>query len=226
MPKILVVEDDREFSNLIKDWLSAQGYLIESAHSGPDALHLLKLGSYDLVVLDVNLPGLSGLDVCRTYRQRGGSAPVIMLTVNKSIDDKEGGFDAGADDYLPKPFNFRELSARVKALLKRGQAPLSSNQLVAFGIVINLAEHSVSKDGVEINLMPKEFAILELLMKNAGQVFSADAILQRLWADETAATSETIRSYITKLRSKLDRPNQDSLIVTVHGVGYKFRREQ
>lgn len=225
MAKILVVEDDREFSNLIKDWLSAQGFLIELAHTGPDALHLLKLGSYDLVVLDVNLPGLSGLDVCRTYRQRGGSCPIIMLTVNQTIDDKEGGFDAGADDYLPKPFNFRELSVRVKALLKRGQAPLNSNHIEAFGVVVNLVEHSVTRNGVEITLMPKEFAILELLMKNAGQVFSAEAILQRLWTNEAAATSETIRSYITRLRSKLDRPGDDSLIVTVHGVGYKFRRE-
>lgn len=225
MAKILIVEDDREFSNLIKDWLSAQGYLIELAHSGPDALQLLKIGAYDLLVLDVNLPGLSGLDVCRTYRQRGGNSPVIMLTVNQTIDDKEGGFDAGADDYLPKPFNFRELSARVKALLKRGLAPINSNCIEGFGIAINLSEHTVTRDGIEVTLMPKEFAILELLMKNAGQVFSADAILQRVWANEAAATAETIRSYITRLRSKLDQPGGESLIVTVHGVGYKFRRE-
>jgi DNA-binding response OmpR family regulator len=185
-------------------------------------LRLLKQCQYDLIVLDVNLPAVSGLDVCRAFRHRGGTTPIIMLTVNQTIDDKEFGFDAGADDYLTKPFHVRELSARVKALLKRGGMPQQGSVLRAGTIEVNPQEHKVTKDGVTIDLMPKEFALLEFLMKHPNQVFNADTLVQRVWPSSSQATPETIRSHITRIRQKL---SDDSLIVTVHGLGYKLRIE-
>ncbi|HEY9720267.1 MAG TPA: response regulator transcription factor [Trichormus sp.] len=222
MAKILVVEDQQHFVDLINDWLSAEGYLVDCASTGSDALRLLKQCEYDLIVLDVNLPAVSGLDVCRAFRHRGGTTPIIMLTVNQTIDDKEFGFDAGADDYLTKPFHVRELSARVKALLKRGGMPQQGSVLRAGTIEVNPQEHKVTKDGVTIDLMPKEFALLEFLMKHPNQVFNADTLVQRVWPSSSQATPETIRSHITRIRQKL---SDDSLIVTVHGLGYKLRIE-
>lgn len=224
MTKLLLVEDEKEFAAAVKDWLTAQGYIIDCAHTGPEALSCLKTGSYDLVILDLNLPGLSGIDVCRTYRMHGGQAPMIMLTGNKTIDDKELGFDAGADDYLTKPFQLRELSVRVKALLKRGGKNLQDDVLVVRDLELDRKAHRVTRAGKEIDLLPKEFALLEFFMKNPGEVFSADALIQRIWPSDAEASPETIRSYMTRIRNKLQvTDDAEQLLVTKHGVGYKLQ---
>jgi DNA-binding response OmpR family regulator len=221
--KILVVEDHNEMSELIRDSLLALSYLVDSVTSGPEALNKLRLYEYDLIVLDLNLPGLCGIDVCRTYRQHGGNAPILMLTGNRTLGDKETGFDAGADDYLTKPFHFRELIARVKAMIRRGPGQSSQQEVLTAGsITLYLQEHRVMKNGLEILLLPKEFALLEFFLRHAGQVFSAEALIQRVWDSEKDASPETIRSYITRLRNKLGSTKEDPIIMTVHGVGYKF----
>jgi DNA-binding response OmpR family regulator len=221
--KILVVEDHSEMSDLIRDSLLALSFLVDTVTSGPEALNKLRMYEYDLIILDLNLPGLCGIDVCRTYRQHGGNTPVLMLTGNRTLGDKETGFDAGADDYLTKPFHFRELVARVKAMIRRGPGQSSKQEVLAAGsISLYLQEHRVVKDGSEILLLPKEFALLEFFLRHAGQVFSAEALIQRVWDSEKDASPETIRSYITRLRSKLGATKENPLIMTVHGVGYKF----
>lgn len=230
MAKLLLVEDHKEFAGLVQDWLVAQGHLVDCAATGAEALQILKMRQYDVLILDVNLPGLSGLDVCRTFRRNGGTTPVIVLTGNQTIDDKESGFDAGADDYLTKPFQMRELSARVKALLRRAHGQLQAAAITFGNVSLFPDEHRVTVDGDDITLMPKEFAILHFFMKHPGQVFSAEQLIQRVWATEAEASPETIRSYITRLRTKLkpattsqsDSSSVSPSIVTVHGVGYKF----
>ncbi len=224
MAKVLVVEDHAELSDLIRDALSANEYLVDCAATGPDALNQLRLYQYDLIILDLNLPGLSGIDVCRTFRQHNGDTPILMLTGNRTIDDKEIGFEAGADDYLTKPFHFRELVLRVKAMLRRGPGQSSKNNVLSHGdISLYLDEHRVTTDGVEVALLPKEFALLEFFLRHPGQVFSAEALIQRVWSSTSDSSPETIRSYITRLRSKLGSSNEDPVIVTVHGVGYKLK---
>lgn len=221
MTKLLVVEDQRDFADAIRDWLSAQGYLIDVAVTGAEALSCLKACEYDLIILDLNLPSVSGIDVARTFRSHGGTAPIIMLTGNRTIDDKELGFDAGADDYLTKPFNMRELSMRVKAQLKRAGVA-SDGSLTVRDVVVEPAAHKVTRGGKDVNLLPKEFSLLVFFLQHPGKVFSAEALIQRVWASDAEASPDTIRSYITRLRTKLGHDAEKPLIVTVHGVGYKL----
>jgi DNA-binding response OmpR family regulator len=223
MSKVLVVEDQTELSELIRDSLTAHDYLVDCAITGPEALNQLRQYQYDLIILDLNLPGLSGIDVCRTFRQHGGSTPVLMLTGNRTIDDKEIGFEAGADDYLTKPFHFRELTLRVKAMIRRGPGQSAHSDILSCGeIQLYLNEHRVTRGGDEVALLPKEYALLEFFLRHPGQVFSAEALIQRVWASTSDSSPETIRSYITRLRNKLGSSEQEPIIVTVHGVGYKF----
>lgn len=222
MTKLLLVEDEKDFAFAVKDWLGGQGYLVDLAHSGPEAVGCLRAGEYDLIILDWNLPGLSGIDVCKSFRGQGGRTPVIMLTGNRALDEKETGFDSGADDYLTKPFHMRELSMRVKALLRRS-SPAADDVLTVRDIALQPDEHRVMRNGVEVNLLPKEFSLLEFFIRNPGKVFSAEALIQRVWATESDASPDTIRSYITRLRQKLSTDdNERPLIVTVHGVGYRL----
>ncbi len=218
MVKLLLVEDQKDFADTVVDWLAAEGYMVDLAATGPDALGLLRTREYDLIILDLNLPGLNGLDVSRTFRRHGGTTPILMLTGNRSIDDKELGFEAGADDYLTKPFHMRELSLRVRARL--GGA--TKGILKVRDLVLIVDEHRVTRDGKSIDLLPREFALLEFFMKHPGKVFSAEALVQRVWSSTSDASPDTIRSHITRLRSKLGYDSDNSLIVTVHGVGYKL----
>lgn len=221
MTKLLLVEDQKDFADAVRDWLVAQNYLVDIANDGSEALQYLRSGEYDLLILDLNLPGVSGIDVARTFRRQGGKAPIIMLTGNKTIDDKELGFDAGADDYLTKPFNMRELSMRVKAQLRRTSA-VDDGCLEIGELKIFPDEHRVLKGGNEVTFLPKEFALLLFFAKNPGKVFSAEALIQRVWPSDAEASPDTIRSYITRLRNKLGVNGDKQMIVTVHGVGYKF----
>lgn len=222
MTKLLIVEDDKNFALALQEWLHGDGYLVDCAYTGPEALAQLKVNEYALIVLDVNLPGLSGIDVLRTFRGHGGKTPVLMLTGNKTIDDKELGFDAGADDYLTKPFQMRELSMRVKAILKRVSPSTQLNKLSVGSITLYRAEHRITMDGIEVELLPKEFNLLEFFLEHPGIVFNAEAIVRRVWPSSSDATPDTIRSYITRLRQKLGASKDNQIIATVHGVGYKL----
>lgn len=221
MPKILLVEDDSTFADVIVDWLGGEKYVVDLVGNGKEALQHLRFNQYDLVILDWGLPDLDGVSVCKQFRSNGGLTPVLMLTGKREIDDKETGLDAGADDYLTKPFNMRELSARLRALLRRPQAILSK-ELRARDVVVDTVQHKVLKSGKEIDLLPKEFDLLTFLMCHPGQVFSPDALLDRIWPTESDASKGAIRTYVNRIRGKIDVQGEPSMISNVHGVGYRF----
>lgn len=222
MAKILLVEDDSGISATVKDWLEKEFHMIEHTADGRDGLDMLRHYQFDLVILDWNLPGMTGVEICREYRQRGGVIPVIMLTGKADINDKVQGLECGADDYLTKPFDLKELSARVKALLRR-PTNVTGNQLQAKDLVLDIAARRLTKAGVEVQVGPKEFALMELFMKHPNQVLSTNAILDRVWPSESDATSDSLRTYIKRLRKKIDDgPAESSLIKNLPGQGYRF----
>lgn len=221
MAKILIVEDEFDFSEPIRAFLAREHHVVEVVENGLEAADRLKFYKYDVIILDWMLPGLQGVDVLRQFRGQGGSTPVLMLTAKTATGEKITGLDAGADDYLTKPFEVGEVSARVRALLRRPQA-VTGNVLKQAHLVLERDSHRVTKVDAEIQLLPKEFALLEFFMRHPNQVFSAEALLDRVWASDSEASPETIRTYIKRLRQKIDLKDVPSLIQTVHGVGYKF----
>lgn len=221
MAKVLVVEDDRQLSNLIVDWLKGEGHLPEVAAKGADGLEYLRSFKFDLVILDWDLPGMSGLDVCREFRHSGGKTPILMLTGKTHIDEKAVGLDSGADDYLTKPFHFKELGARLRALLRR-PAAVQANILTAGCLTLDPSTRQVQASGKELSLQPKEFALLEFLMRHPNQPFSSEAIIERVWSSDTEAAPDTVRIQIMRLRNKIDQGGKESMIRTLHRVGYMF----
>lgn len=222
MAKILLIEDDKQLTQMIVAWLSTESHLIEVLHDGLDGLDNLRASNYDLVVLDWELPRMSGVDILATFRDEGGSTPVLMLTGRRTIDDKATGLDRGADDYLTKPFHMKEFSARVRALLRR-PVPFQANCLRVGNLTLEPGKHRVTKNGADIHLLPKEFALLEFFMRHPGDVFSPEALLQRVWHSETEATVEAIRTCIKRLRQKLDLGDKESVIETIARIGYRLR---
>jgi DNA-binding response OmpR family regulator len=222
MPKVLVVDDDVILAEVVTDALKADQYEVDWAANGEDGWAMLGSYKYDVLILDWQMPGKSGLELCKDYRKSGGTSPVLMLTGKGSLSNKEEGLDSGADDYLTKPFELRELRARVRALLRRPQV-FKPEALVARGIEIDGGAHRVQKDGVEVKLIPREFALLYFLMRHPNQVFSAEALLDRVWSNESDALPNAIRKCVERLRKKLDTDGQSSIIETVHGVGYMFK---
>jgi two-component system response regulator MprA len=197
-------------------------YQVELAYTGTEAADKLIHYAYDAVVLDWDLPHKSGLEIMREFRASGKMTPILMLTGKGDIQEKEAGLDAGADDYLTKPFHMRELGARLRSLLRRASSA-PSNVLTARDIKLNPSTFEVTKNGETIELLKREFALLEFFMRNPNRVFSADAILDRVWKSESDSTPEALRTTLGRLRKKIDSEKGDSLIKTVHGVGYKLQ---
>lgn len=223
MPKVLIVEDDVRLARVIDDWLTGESYAVDHVVSGPAALEKLKAVQYDVLILDWQVPGLTGLEVCKEYRANGGAGVVLMLTGKKEIANKEEGLDSGADDYVTKPFHMRELSARLRALMRRSRE-IKTNVIKIGDLELDSVSHVVTKADKELQLMPREYALLEFFMRNPGKVFSADNILDKVWSNYSEASPDTVRVHITKLRSKIDIEGQESLIKTLHRVGYKFEK--
>jgi len=219
MAKILLVEDDKDLAEVIHFALSSRGHSVQQVFNGKDCLECLRHSKFDLIILDWMMPLISGLEVCRTYRSLGGKTPILMLTAKAKVDDRELGLDSGADDYLTKPFDQKELAARVRALLRRPDAVVG-NVLQASDIVMDTVKFYVSKGGQELHLRPKEYSLLEFFLRHPNQAFSSDALLQRVWLDEAAATPDNLKTHIKLLRQKVDAGRSQSLIETVRGRGY------
>lgn len=222
MAKILLVEDDRELGCMISACLSYDHYTVESIGDGQQAVVLLKTSSYDLIILDWGLPGMSGIELCQRFRAVGGTTPILMLTARREIAEKERGLDCGADDYLTKPFDMKELSARIRALLRRSNGRLSQNDLSFGEIVLQPTNFQATYRGNELGLVAKEFALLELLMRHPGRVFDADEIISRVWTADEVSSHESVRQHIKNIRRKLSATGCPSLIQTIRGVGYKL----
>jgi DNA-binding response OmpR family regulator len=222
MTKILLVEDDRDLSAEIARNLAREGYLIDVAASGKEVSEYLFHAQYELFVLDWELPDTTGPDICRQIRASSmGATPVIFLTARRTITDKEIGFAMGADDYLSKPFEMKELIIRTRALLKR-PPQMRSRKLTVRNITLYPDSHEVYKDNQKVELFPKEFALLELFMSHPNQVFSPDALLKRIWPSDKDSSLDTLRMTIMRIRQKLSLSDNNPLIITLRNVGYRL----
>jgi len=202
--------------------LREHAYAVDVVRDGRVASEQLDAAEYDIVLLDVMLPSKSGLDVCRELRRAGSRVPVLMLTARHAIDDRVAGFDSGADDYLVKPFDFRELLARVRALVRRQALPLLPESIQAGPIAIDTRRHDVRVDGSPIVLTAREYALLEFFCRRTGDVVSREEIAQHVWDDRYDPLSNVIDVYVQRLRRKIDRPGQPSRIRAWRGAGYQF----
>ncbi len=221
MAKILIVEDEADLAELVKNWLVKDHHLVEIADDGLEALIRMETNNYDVVILDIMLPSVNGMEICKRYRKSGGSAGIIMVTAKGHVDDKETGLDSGADDYMTKPFQLKELAARVRAVLRRNHG--QAQDVMRFrDLEIDVNEFKVLKGGHEVHLLPKEFRLLEFFLRHPHQVFSAEDILSSVWESDTEALLDTVRGHITRVRKKLDTAGTPSIIATVYGVGYKL----
>jgi DNA-binding response OmpR family regulator len=224
MSKVLVVDDDQVLAKLVADWLKAEKFTVEVVHNGADAKALIQDFHYDAIILDWEMPDVTGLEILEQYRRGGGTALVLMLTGRDQIEDKESGLMKGADDYLTKPFHIKELIARLHAMLRRPRT-VYQEELQVGNLRMNPHTRYFSIDDKEIELLPKEFALLECFMRHPGQVFAADALLNRVWKSEKAVNNETVRTCIKRLRQKVDRDGEESRIETLYGAGYRLRIE-
>lgn len=228
MRRILLVEDDRRLARSYQRQLEAAGYLVEVAHDGDEAYRLMSSRNDDLdaIILDVLLPGRDGVTLCRDLRRAGVMVPIVLLTALDQTEDKVAGLDAGADDYVTKPFPFEELLARLRALGRRppGFEPhAAATRLEVGDLVIDLLRHEVLRGGEVIHLTVTEFALLELLARNAGRVLTRAQLTERIWPDGTEGASNVLNTYIHFLRDKVDRGRAQQMIHTVRGVGYSLR---
>jgi DNA-binding response OmpR family regulator len=221
MAKILVVDDDVDLANSVADLLNMEHHTVETVYTGSEGQDRLRLYSYDAVVLDWDLPGVKGVDILKDIRNQGNMTPVLMLTGKTTILDKETGLDSGADDYLTKPFNVREFAARMRALLRRASGQ-TSNILKVRDIELDPITFKVKKLGVEVILVRREFALLEFFMRHPNQVFSAEALLDRVWKSESDSSPEALRTCLTRLRKKIESDADHPLIRTMHGIGYRL----
>lgn len=226
MLKIFICEDNEELAADLQSMLSKDGHQVEHADCGADARELLQSREYDLLILDWELPDASGIDICKEFRARGGSTPILMLTGKGKTSDKEVGLDSGADDYLTKPFSAQELKARLRALTRRAERPYTGNVLTCEDISLDPSRFYATRGDTTLSLVPKEFALLEFFMRNPNQVFNPESLISHVWTADEDVSPDTLRTYIMNLRKKIDKSGQESLIETVHGLGYRFRKDE
>lgn len=221
--KVLVVEDNKKLAKYVAQSLSENAYIVDQVHDGEAGERMAGSGVYDLVILDIMLPGKDGIAVCKDLRAEGHDLPILMLTAKGELDDKLAGLDSGADDYLVKPFAMEELLARVRALLRR-PATVADSELSVQDLTLNNAAHTVTQAGTDISLTQKEYVILEYLMRHAGMVVTREQLIDHCWDFAYSAFSNITDVYIKQLRKKLN-DTDEKYIKTVRGVGYLLKSE-
>ncbi|MDO8486146.1 MAG: response regulator transcription factor [Candidatus Staskawiczbacteria bacterium] len=221
--RILIVEDEEALARIVKDGLKSKGYAVDHLSDGEKAVRRIRTthNEYDLIILDLGLPNKGGLDICKEIRKLNIDTPVLILTANGNLESKVSLFDAGADDYLVKPFEFDELFSRIRAITRRPKKTLSTELLVS-DIVLNPATQKVLRAGREIKLTLKEFRILEYFMRNPGRVLSREDLVSNIYDFDYDSFSNVLDVFINKLRNKIDKGRVNKLIETVHGVGYRL----
>jgi two-component system OmpR family response regulator len=222
--RLLIVEDEPKMARVLRRGLEEEGYAVDTSADGVDGLHMASENEYDAVVLDVMLPELDGVEVCRQMRERGRWAPVLMLTARDATSDRVRGLDAGADDYLTKPFSFEELLARLRALLRRG-ATQRPSVLSVGSLTLDPATRCVRFSGSELALSTKEFTLLEFFMRHPGEVLTRTQILDHVWDYNYDGTSNVVDVYVRYLRKKIDEPFGTRMLRTVRGAGYVLDQE-
>lgn len=224
MARILVVEDDTQVAVVVQEALESNNHVVDWVADGSDGLERISHYPYDLAIVDWNLPGLTGLEILKTYRESGGKMPILFLTGQSDVPNRVEALNLGADDYLIKPFAYAELMARIRALLRRPQQ-VQQKVIEAREISLDLNTCSVTRCGESVSLAPSEFALLELFMKNPGRLFSSKELLDRVFTLDSDATDEAVRQRILRLRKKIDVDGKESLIKTVKGLGYKLEMD-
>jgi len=223
MSHILIVEDEQRLSRLMKRVLEDEGHVVDLAQDGDEGLALGSAAGFDAIVLDILLPGMDGYQVCRRLRGQGVQTPVLMLTARGAVEDRVTGLDAGADDYLTKPFAFAELLARIRALTRRPPSVAAGSELTAGDLMMDLVRHEVRRGERLIALTVKEYALLEYFLRHPNQVLTRAQILDNVWGYDADPGSSVIEIYIHYLRNKIDRGEDPALLHTVRGVGYALR---
>jgi DNA-binding response OmpR family regulator len=222
--RILLVEDDKRISDFVERGLKAEGYGVEVARCGQDAIDVASEGQFQAIILDLGLPDINGRDVCERLRKQGLDTPILMLTARDAVQDKVTGLRSGADDYMTKPFAFEELLARIEVLVRRrsGEIKLDSKQLQLADLLLNVDTHEVKRGETIIELTPKEFALLECFLRMPGKVLSRTRILEQVWGYSADPLTNVVDVYIRQLRRKIDDEFELKLLKTVRGYGYKM----
>jgi DNA-binding response OmpR family regulator len=223
--RILIVEDDQKLARQLQKGLAEQGHTATLAFDGHQGLYLAQFEPFDVFVLDVMLPGIDGFSLVRRLRGAGSATPILLLTARDTTEDIVVGLDAGADDYLSKPFSFKVLVARLRALSRRKQVEPSTALHLA-DLVLDPAKHTVKRAGVAIPLTPREFEFLELLLRNSGRVLTRTRLIEAVWGNEREVEGNTVDVFIRQLRTKVEPPGTSKLIHTIRGIGYTLREEE
>ncbi len=219
--RILLVEDERRLSSVVKKGLTEEGFAVDTAFDGEEGQYLAESENYDLIILDIMLPKVDGLTVCKELRAKNIKTPILMLTAKTTVEDKAAGLDSGADDYLAKPFAFLELRSRIHALIRRSKQEPSPMLTIA-DLVLDPIKHKVTRGGKDIQLTPKEFSVLEILLRHKDEVVSRTMIIEHVWDYNFDSMSNVVDVFIAQLRRKVDKGEKIHLIHTLHGVGYKI----
>jgi two-component system OmpR family response regulator len=221
--RVLIVEDDEQIASFITKGLQQAGFAVDHVSDGEEGLQMAELNPYDAMVIDIMLPGMDGFSVIERLRSHGNTIPILVLSARGSLDDKLKGFQTGSDDYLTKPFSFAELQARLQALLRRTTRGQRQNVLQVGDLKMNLLSRSVDRGNLKIELQPREFALLEYLMRNSGNVVSKTMILEHVWDYHFDPPTNVVDVLVHRLRNKIDKDFQTKLLHTVRGVGYVLK---
>lgn len=219
--RILIIEDELRLANIIKKGLIEEGFAVDVVYDGQEGQYLAESESYDLIILDIMLPKVDGITICKELRGKNIKIPIIMLTAKSTVEDKISGLDAGSDDYVTKPFSFLELRSRIHALIRRSKQEPSPTLAIA-DLVLDPIKHKVTRAGREIVLTPKEFSVLEILLRHKDEVVTRTMIIEHVWDYNFDSMSNVVDVFIAALRRKIDKRAEVKLIHTLHGVGYKI----